>query len=131
MCHLSMKLSDQLIKILLIVLTKLGKTHSDEKCSHGLTMRAKVKVTAKIKSQCPREQNICLPKNIEQGFPVIGVTLMPTLTPKQALVKQICPPPPYGRSIIQKRFLKIQVAKPEILTFRQVKDLPKCFESEF
>ena len=36
--------------------TKLGKTHSDVKRSHSLTLRAKVNVIAKIKRQCPREQ---------------------------------------------------------------------------
>ena len=79
MCHLSMKLSDTFDPYPLYILTKLGKTHSDEKRSHGLTLRAKVKVIAKIKSQCPREQKTCLPKKNSAGVPlVIGVTLTPT-----------------------------------------------------
>ena len=70
-----------LIKIPLVLLTKLGKTHSDEKRSHSLTLRAKVKVIAKIKSQCPGEQKTCLPKNIWAWVPlVIGVTLTRTPT---------------------------------------------------
>ena len=57
MCHLSMKLSDTFDQNPPCTLDKiLGKTHSDEKRSHSLTLRAKVKVIARIKGQCPREQ---------------------------------------------------------------------------
>ena len=52
MCHQSMKLSEN---------------HSDEKRSHSLTLKAKVKVIAKIKSQCPGEQKPCLPKYLSRG----------------------------------------------------------------
>ena len=49
MCHQPIKFSDTfLTKIPLVLLTKLGKTHSDEKGSHGLALRAKIKVIAKI-----------------------------------------------------------------------------------
>ena len=59
MCHLSSKFSDripELGKKLIII----------KKPSHSLTLRAKVKVIAKIKSQCPREQNMPL-KNFSRG----------------------------------------------------------------
>ena len=56
-----MKLFDKFDLNPLVFLTKLGKTHSDEKRYHSLTLRAKVKVIAKIKRQCPREQQTCRP----------------------------------------------------------------------
>ena len=37
--------------------------HSNKKRSHSLTLRAKIKAIAKIKSQCRREQKTCLSKN--------------------------------------------------------------------
>ena len=60
----TMKFLTHLIKSPLALLTTLGKTHSKGKRSHSLTLRATVKVIAKIKRQCPREQKTCLPKNI-------------------------------------------------------------------
>ena len=52
-----MKLSDMFYQNPACTFDKIrGKTHSDEKRSHGLTLRAKVKVKAKIKRQCPREK---------------------------------------------------------------------------
>ena len=68
MCHLSMKLSNTFDPNPLVLFTKLGKTHSDEKSSHSLTLRAKVQVVAKIKRQCPRKQRPCCPPKNEQGF---------------------------------------------------------------
>ena len=92
-----MKLSDTFDPYPLYILTKLGKTHSDEKRSHGLTLRAKVKVIAKIKSQCPREQKTGLPKKNSAGVPlVIGVTLTPTRTS----VKQYVDPHPKGARVM-------------------------------
>ena len=65
MCHLSMKLSDTFDQNPPCIFDKIReKTHSKGKRSHGLTLRAKVKVIAKIKRQCPREQKTCLPNKI-------------------------------------------------------------------
>ena len=82
MCHLFMKLSDTSDQNPLCTFDKIReKTHSDEKRSHGLTLRAKVKDIAKIESQCPGEQKAWLNKKICAGVPlVIGV--MWTLTLK-------------------------------------------------
>ena len=56
MCHLSMNLSDRLDRNPPCTFNKIRETHSDEKHSHSLTLRAKVKVIAKIKAKA------CLPK---------------------------------------------------------------------
>ena len=49
MCHLYMKLSDMFDQNPACTFDKIRDTHSDEKHSHSLTLRAKVKVIAKIK----------------------------------------------------------------------------------
>ena len=70
MCHLSMKLSDTFDRKPPCTFEKIiEKPIPMKKSSHGLTLRAKVKVIAKNKSQCPGEQKTCLPKKFEQGFP--------------------------------------------------------------
>ena len=95
MCHLSMKLSDTFGQNPSCTFENFRKTHSDEKRSHGLTLKTNVKVIAKIKSQCPREQKACLPKKISAGVPlVIGVTL--TRRPMRTSVKQYVDPHPMG-----------------------------------
>ena len=63
MCHLSMKFSDTFDQNPPCTFNKIRGTNSNRKCSYSLTLRAKVKVIAKIKSQCPREQKN-LSKNI-------------------------------------------------------------------
>ena len=49
MCHLSMKLSDTFDQNPPGIFDKIRKNYSDEKRSHSLTLRAKVKAVAKIK----------------------------------------------------------------------------------
>ena len=57
MCNLSIKVSDTFDQNPPCTFDKIReKTHSDEKCSYGLTLRAKVKVIAKTKRKCPRKQ---------------------------------------------------------------------------
>ena len=68
MCHLSMKLSDTFDQNPPCTFDKIReKTHSAEKCSHGLTLRAKVKVIAKIISQYLGNQKHASKKQFEQG----------------------------------------------------------------
>ena len=64
MYHLSMKLSDTFDQNPIVPFTKLGKTHSKGKRSHGLTLRAKIKVTVKNKKPMPWRTKTCLQKNI-------------------------------------------------------------------
>ena len=65
MCHVSIKLCDTFDQNPPCTFDKnREKTHFDEKRSHGLTLRAKVKVIAKMESQCPGEEKTCLPKKI-------------------------------------------------------------------
>ena len=67
----SLKLIDMLDQNLpcLVCLTELVKTHSNKKCSHSLTLRAKVKVTAKKKANALGMKNHASQKEFEQGFP--------------------------------------------------------------
>ena len=63
MCQQSMKFSGIFDHNTPHTFDKIREKHSNEKCSHSLTLSAKVKViTATIKSQCPREQKTCLTK---------------------------------------------------------------------
>ena len=55
MCHLSMKLSDTFDR---------NPPCTFDNITEKPTLRAKVKVIAKIKNQCPREQKTCLPKKL-------------------------------------------------------------------
>ena len=65
MCHVSMKLSDTFDQYPPCTFDKIReKPIFMKKRSHGLTLRAKVKVIAKMESQCPGEQKTCLPKKI-------------------------------------------------------------------
>ena len=89
-----------LIKISPVLLTQLWKANADKERSHGLTLRANVKVIAKIKSQCSKEQKTCLQKKLSRSSLrnwcnwsfVIGVT--PTQARKRTSVKQYVDPPP-------------------------------------
>ena len=63
MCHLSMKLSDMFDQNPACTFDKIReKPILIKRRSHGLTLRAKVKVIGKIKS--PGEQKTCLPRKI-------------------------------------------------------------------
>ena len=53
MCHLSMKLFDTFDQNPAGTFDKIRGTQSDEKCSHSLTLGAKVKVIAKSKDNAP------------------------------------------------------------------------------
>ena len=86
MCHLSMKLSDTFDPYPLYILTKLGKTHSDEKRSHGLTLRAKVKVIAKINAQGNKKH--ASQKKFSRG------SLSNWCDTDADICKTICRPPP-------------------------------------
>ena len=69
MCHLSMKLSDMSDQNTPCTFNKIREKPILMKNDHGLTLRAKVKVIAKIESQCPGEQKHASQKKFEQGFP--------------------------------------------------------------
>ena len=72
---------------------KIRETNSDEKCSHCLALRAKVKVIAKIKSKCPREQKTCLSKKIwSRGF--LSSWCAPDADEDADISKTIFRPPP-------------------------------------
>ena len=65
MCHLSIKLSDTFAQNPPCTFDKIRETHPNEK---RLTLRAKVKVIAKIKMQCPGEQkNMPSKKYLSRG----------------------------------------------------------------
>ena len=68
MCHLSMKLSGTFDQNPPYTFDKIREKVIPMK-KNGLTLRAKFKVIAKIKSQCPGKQKTYLPKQFEQGFP--------------------------------------------------------------
>ena len=65
MCHLSMKFSDTFDQNPPCTFDSIKENNIPiKKRSHSLTLRAKVKVIAKIKSQCHKEQKTCLPQKI-------------------------------------------------------------------
>ena len=53
MYHLSMKLSDTFDQNPPCTFDRIRENHSNEKCSHSLNLRVKVKVIAKIKNNAP------------------------------------------------------------------------------
>ena len=83
MCHLSMKFSDMFDQNSPCTFDKIREKPILIKIPHSLTLRAKVKVIAKIKSQCSTEQKHASPKKIWAGVQlvlVIGVTRMSART---------------------------------------------------
>ena len=70
MCHLSIKLSDIFDQNTPCTFDKMReKPIPMKQHAHSLTLRAKVKVIAKIEIQCPREQKHASQRKFEQGFP--------------------------------------------------------------
>ena len=70
MCHLSMKLSYTFDQNPPCTFEKIGgKPHFDEKCSHSLTLTAKVKVIAKPKANALGNKKHASAKKFEQMFP--------------------------------------------------------------
>ena len=77
MCHLSMKLSDTFDQNPPCTFDKIReKTHSDEKLSHGLTLRAKAKVIAKIKDNAPGSNKHAAHQKMSRDSPITGVQLI-------------------------------------------------------
>ena len=89
-----MKLSDAFDQNPPCTFDKIGETHFDEKRSHCLTLRAKVKVIAKIKSQSARKRKAYSQIKYEQGSLSNWCD-----TEEDADISQtLCRPLPYGGS---------------------------------
>ena len=97
MCHLYMRLSDTFDQNHPCTFDKIRETHSDEKRSYILTLRAKVQVKAKI-NQGSRKQKTCLPKNLSRGSLSNWCDADGDEDTNADISKTICQPPPYRGS---------------------------------